>query len=896
MKTPFYLSLLMSFVVCLNLAHAQNQPLIVYDDVPEREASEHYACRVKRDDESGKWQKAFVLQTKAPEQTIECQDRNNNDDPEDDCINEGGYYDNLRGWTASWIAFESDFEYPVVVEIAKKDGMAITEAVVRPAGAVSNVEVRDDKAYVTFYRPANVNVDINGQMEGQYTGMEYTGDKIHTISLFGNPIYPIPNTSDDGVYKLEPGKDIPDRSEVDWHTIYFEPGVHDIGSPFIIENNETLYIPGDAVVRGTIHPVEEKPSNVDEHETWWQSSAEGFTVYGSGTISGEKNEWNGDGIFENKTFTYQAANVVLEGFVVIDPANHTFNMNNKYDNPAQLNRYKNLKILGWRQNSDAINAFRHSVVSDCFFRVQDDVFYYGENVKMSDIVTWNDANGAVVYLTKGTPQVTDSYIRDISVIYHRSKWHYWDGGRIISMRETPSYKKDKGKDISNVRISNITVTDPHPAFPPFFGTMLEDVDATAKQEERLTLENIVFENIVQYHDGVRRQGDNLKDKDLGPNAITGKPQNYLKGAGEDEWETWRNITFKNCEFNGIRLTSFEDGDFYINQYVDENTVIFVEEVKDSVEIKYVPDQVVRGEPATVQIAYTTDEERDLLVYFQDITDWNDWNDLGVRFDLPPSLRGSLSVDLNINDETPILNDGYRLSVAIVPDGDQWPERLSTHRSEKMSVVPRDKVFKVYPAPSKVTQGDKIKLSVELEANGPRGLHINLQGNGKLDWYSYGYKVISVGEAGIYHFDVELDVMNDIKPADDAYVLSAFLTTPDGSFPDRVSNVFKINDIDADSATLLTTSYANQDGAVTVLDGEGDILIYPNPAQGLLHLEFSEGMKRKIDILNTAGQELYEIETEGQNAQIDVGALNVSGLVLVRIRSAHETKTYKVLVE
>ncbi len=519
MKRSLYLIAIFALLFSLGKVHSQQ--LVVYDNIPGRPVSDQYVCKVKfKSENDSEFRNAFALQTT--------------------CKTDAGYYSNLYGWSASWIAFESDFVGDnIVVEIANKDGSAITKAMVRPVGDASAATIINGKAYVTINEPANINVDINGQMEDQYTGMGYAGNPVHTISIFANPVYPVPNTSDAGVIELNPGDAIPsDRSS--WHTIYFKPGVHDIGNAFKILSNETLYIPGNAVVHGTIHPP----------NLWGPSSAQNIKVYGSGAISGENNTWAGDGVRENKTFTNQAADAILEGFVVIDPANHTFNMNCSYDDTLHRNVYKNLKIFGWRQNSDAINAFRHSVISDCFFRVQDDVFYYGENVKISNIVTWNDANGAVLFLTKGSSVMEDSYLKDITSIYHRAKWHYWSGGRIISMRETPP-----GRTIQNVLVQNVLVEDPFPAFPPFYGTMISGTN------NPITIDNVIIENVHQEHDGVSSSLDQNQ----------GKPQNTLLGL--DNSRQWENITFKNCYFNGKTLTSFADGNFDTS-FVDNNTVIF----------------------------------------------------------------------------------------------------------------------------------------------------------------------------------------------------------------------------------------------------------------------------------------------------------------------------------
>ncbi|WP_242155526.1 hypothetical protein [Aestuariivivens sediminis] len=507
------------------------QELIVFEDIPGRETSDHYQCRIKFESQSdSEWREAHVLQTRAKEAS---------EDPEN------AYYDILRGFTASWIAFESDFKGDqVVVEISKKDGSPITKAMVRPVGDASPAKIINGKAYVTFSEPANVNVDINGQMEDNYTGFGYKGPKVHTITIFANPVFPKPNINDSSVKVLQPGENINTLDRNTWQTIVFAPGVHNIGLGFQILNDETIYIPGNAVVKGTIHPLNK----------WGNDASKNFKVYGSGTLSSEHIVRHPDDDDNKlvKPFTYQAEGAHLEGFVIADPAFHALNMNHSSGNGIHPNIYKNIKILAWRKNSDGINAFRDSEVSDCFFRVQDDAFYLGaSNVNQHDNVVWTDANGAVLFLQNIKDGSTCNF-NDIKVIYQRSQWHWWHGGRTISFRSLRP-----GNTLANIHVKNILVEDPLPAFPPFYGRM----ESRGNSKEDIVMENLVFENIHQKHDGVSTSLDPKK----------GKPRNTLTGL--DEGRKIKNIVFKNCAFNGKPLTRFEDGNFF-TEFVDPETVKF----------------------------------------------------------------------------------------------------------------------------------------------------------------------------------------------------------------------------------------------------------------------------------------------------------------------------------
>lgn len=605
------------------------QELIVFDNIPGRASSDHYQCRVKfTNEDDSKWRDAFVLQTRAKEQQ---------EDPEN------AYYDLVRGWTASWISFESDFNGDnVIVEISKKDGSPITKAMVRPVGEASPAVIENGKAYVTFSESANINVDINGQLEDNYTGFDYKGPKVHTISLFANPIFQKPDVNNSTVKVLQPNENINSLDRSTWKTIIFAPGIHEIGLSFQILSDETYYIHGDAIVKGTMHP----------QNKWGNQASLNFKVYGSGTLSSEDiiRHPDDDENRSVKPFTYQAEGAHLEGFVMVDPAFHTLNMGHSGGDLTNINIYKNLKILAWRKNSDGVNAFRSSEVFDCFFRVQDDAFYLGaSNVNQHDNTVWNDANGAVLFLPRALDGSTCTF-ENVKVIYHRAFWHWWDGGRIVSMREL-----QPGTTISNVHIKNILVEDPLPAFPPFYGVI------ESGSNENVTFNNIIIENVRQEHDGVASSLD----------ANRGKPKNTLKGL--DENRKFKNILFKDCYFNGKTLTSFEDGNF-LTEFVDANTVIFSEgSLQDDLINITAPDKVSPNETVNVSVEYSATEQRDLRVYIQ--LNSSPWTGYGsVKVTVEAGQRTEI-IPLIINSNIPIANDAYKIVANLLPVGKGWSDRL-----------------------------------------------------------------------------------------------------------------------------------------------------------------------------------------------------------------------------
>ena len=220
-KMPFMSYVIGALLLCGNLATSQESPnLSVYGNVPGLSASPYYSFRVK-EHESEEWLDTFALVTEC---TLEKY------------CNTTGYYENLKDWSNTYINFEMKSGVKIDIEITKLFEGDIEKAVVHPIKAAKQCTVQDGKAIVSIRETGLFTVDINGQMDDQDTGKTpegpfYDGPPIHTLTIFANPfIEDKPSEEDDGVRKVSPGEEAP--SEGDWHTLYFMPGLHDIGLNF----------------------------------------------------------------------------------------------------------------------------------------------------------------------------------------------------------------------------------------------------------------------------------------------------------------------------------------------------------------------------------------------------------------------------------------------------------------------------------------------------------------------------------------------------------------------------------------------------------------------------------------------------------------------------------------
>ena len=237
----------------------------VYGPVPGLSPSPYYSHQVRRTDSSN-WLDTFTLITECTAEKF---------------CNTTGMFSNLNGWSNSYLNLEIEEGVEVEIKLTKLWGEPVTKAVVHPKEAARSCEVREGEVYIRIDKSVLFTVDINGQMDDQDTGKlpknkgNYDGPPIHTVTIFANPFITPPDLEDPGVVQVSPGEEAP--GEGPWHTLYFLPGIHDIGLEFLIHANRSYYIPGDAVVYGTLSKEE------DDGE-----DGENIRIFGHGTLSGDR--------------------------------------------------------------------------------------------------------------------------------------------------------------------------------------------------------------------------------------------------------------------------------------------------------------------------------------------------------------------------------------------------------------------------------------------------------------------------------------------------------------------------------------------------------------------------------------------------------------------------------
>jgi hypothetical protein len=465
--------------------------LYVYGPVPGLVASDEYAIRVRLVG-SPTWQDAFALITRAPAGTCAP--------VPSACVFDGGYFQILSNWSNTYTNFEMNG--PTEVEISKVSGASILKAAAHPASKAASVTLDGGNAYVVLNAPCQVAVDIDGQMDDQDTGLGpsgvYNGPPINTVTIFANPVLnPRPSPTDPNTYAVQPGVTPP--SYGNWTTLYFLPGVHDVGLAFPVHAGLNYYIPGDAIVYGTFSNDNGDAGVICGDggcvvpNAW--NDGHDIHITGYGTLSGQRitqpryvqpppadfNQYHPINI-------EGAYNTSVEGITIADSAYHSVMLYTNYQ-PSTPTDVKWVKIFTWRVNGDGVNPFGNGRIEDTFIRTQDDASYVSGR-GTSRMVCWNDANGAcLVFSDLPNSAVT---VDDVDVIYERRAWNTGEGGHIFSMRGLGA-----GDCGNGVVFSNIQLEDTRPTLSAFFLLMGPDPNypGTIDARDAGTLSGVVFQNV-----------------------------------------------------------------------------------------------------------------------------------------------------------------------------------------------------------------------------------------------------------------------------------------------------------------------------------------------------------------------------------------------------------------
>lgn len=240
-----------------------------------------------------------------------------------------------------------DFEGKVNIEIKLNSVKELGDVIIRPLSSGITPKINGNIISFTLKEP------------GQYS-IEYNKDIKNTVFLFANPLETnVPNEKDKNV-------------------LFLGPGVWDIGN-LSLEDDQTLYISGGAVVYGTANA----------------SKASNITVRGRGIIDGSKYPgWLQAGSSAKVPINFdQVQSPTVDGVILMNPNAWTLNCLS-----CSNGTINNVKIISSRQNGDGITlqSCDNFKVSNSFVRSWDDSLvvknYVGNsnNISFDNMKIWTD--------------------------------------------------------------------------------------------------------------------------------------------------------------------------------------------------------------------------------------------------------------------------------------------------------------------------------------------------------------------------------------------------------------------------------------------------------------------------------------------------------------------------
>ncbi len=312
-------------------------------------------------------------------------------------------------------------------------------------------KVHDTIITITIDKPKHVTLEING-------------DWHESLHIFANP--------------FEENVPRPDDPNV----VYFGPGIHEVTS-VTVGDNQTVYIAGGAVLRCVRAPEEKSVAlrGRKRNPPAFILKGKNITVRGRGIIDQEALPRS---IRRYTIFVQHSEGVTIEGVIIHDPSHWTVPIQSS-DNV----HVDNIKILGWRGNSDGVDISnsRDVLVENCFMRTLDDAVVIksfegrGEvkNILTRKCVVWNELAHALSIGAEVRENVSRVLFEDCDVIH--------DVGRETALR---IYHCDDAV-ISDVTFQNIRVEEARRLISCWIGTT-----RWTKTKERGHIRNVIFRDIT----------------------------------------------------------------------------------------------------------------------------------------------------------------------------------------------------------------------------------------------------------------------------------------------------------------------------------------------------------------------------------------------------------------
>ncbi len=397
-----------------------------------------------------------------------------------------------------------DFEGEVTVKIAAAKEFSSVE--IRPLSLNVKADVR------------NTMISFKIDQPGFYI-IEPYGIK-RPLHIFANPIE----------------TEVPDLNDEKVH--YFGPGIHCI-DPLEIQDGETVYIAGGAVVYANMHEVTSQWSGMDfQRGTFFAADRKNIRVMGRGIICGRETlkKARRHRLLE---FT-KCSDIEVEGVILRESSGWTFAVFE-----SQNIAINNIKIIGHYVNNDGIDicSSKNVVIERCFCHNADDSFLIKahhapvDNVAFRGCVVWNDVATSFGIVNETSFEVSNVFFKDCTVVHSTLACWIPEAGGVLGVWN------DQGGPVRDIVFEDIIVED---ACSGKQAIKLNITDLEGLNGCDGTIKKIAFKNIEFLCTGDER-------------IVLSSP--FHKGAIEG-------IAFEKVSINGKNITSVSDSNFEINGAID----------------------------------------------------------------------------------------------------------------------------------------------------------------------------------------------------------------------------------------------------------------------------------------------------------------------------------------
>lgn len=377
------------------------------------------------------------------------------------------------------------FNGKAAIEISSQT--TVKEVNVRPLHSGKKAKIKNNKISFTVDRPGNFSVELN-----------------NTTSL---PLF---------IFVSPPEKEVPAKGQAGVH--YFEAGkIHEPGQ-IKLKSNETVYIAGGAIVRGSI----------------FADSANNLRIMGRGILDGSIYQKGEARMIE----MYNCRKVKIEGIVITD--SHHWTVVPVHCQDVDINNLKIINGNDWDDGIDVVGS-QQVRIRNSFIRTKDDCIaikavHYPwmlrpgidrdvENVLVENCVFWNAewGNALEIGFETRTESMSNIHFKNCDIIHVQGP----EGTFTI-------HNGDRAR-VSNVLYEDIRVEEVEGLLVDF--KILES--RYSKDAQRGSIGNVVFRNI----------------------QVVGKrfPNSILIGFNENNMI--KNISFENFLIQGKKIKGLETGKF-----------------------------------------------------------------------------------------------------------------------------------------------------------------------------------------------------------------------------------------------------------------------------------------------------------------------------------------------